>query len=150
MADYQTTNFHFRVSFLGLPNQTIEDIKFQSVSGLSVDTEFELYKEGGENRFEHFLPIRRNYQHLILERGVLRPGLSGLTAWCKDAFDNGNYTPIDLVVESLGENHTPLVVWKVVHTIPISWRFGALDARQSEVLLERFELRYNYFEFRNP
>src|SRR5689334_10102889 len=89
---YQTTNFHFRVQFNApagkrakisktmekLPSNAF-DILFQSVSGLDSTLETETVKEGGENRFEHVIPVRRKYGPLILKRGLLSPTESKLT-----------------------------------------------------------------------
>ena len=59
MADYRPpVGFHFRVEFLDIQTVT-DDILFQSVSGLAVTMETESVKEGGENRFEHVMPVRR-------------------------------------------------------------------------------------------
>lgn len=151
MADYHPVNFHFRVTFLGLPGGTSEDVKFQSVTGLNVDVETDSIKEGGENRFTHVVPVRRKYADLTLKRGLYRPGQSGLTGWCKEAFDNFNFSPIDLMVELLNENHQPLVVWKVIHAWPKSWEIEQLSADPpGKVLIETFKLNYNYFEYKNP
>ena len=94
---YQTTNFYFRVQFNapaggGKASATIKklpsnafDIRFQSVSGLDSTLDTESFKEGGENRFEHVVPVRRKYGPLTLKRGLLTPGESTLTAWLKQA-----------------------------------------------------------------
>src|SRR5688500_16371249 len=91
---YQTTNFHFRVQFNAptsrkqsdamkkLPSNEF-DIRFQSVAGLDSTLDTETVKEGGENRFEHVVPVRRKYGPLILKRGLLTPGESALTGWLK-------------------------------------------------------------------
>jgi phage tail-like protein len=84
MADqtYQTVNFHFTVNFT-LQGAKSVDIKFQSVMGLDATIDTDTVKEGGENRFEHVIPTRRKYGPLILKRGLLAPGTSGVTDWLK-------------------------------------------------------------------
>ena len=148
MPDYPPVNFHFRVQFLGLPSGSDEDIRFQSVSGLNVHMETETLREGGENRFKHVLPTHRRYSNLVLKRGLLRPKESRLTDWCKDAFDNFIFNPIDLVVQLLNENHEPIVLWYVAHVWPKRWILGELNAEKGEVLIETFVLNYNYFELK--
>ena len=150
MIDYHPVNFHFLVEFLRLPGGKTVDIKFQSVSGLSVDFETEAYKECGENRFVHNVPVRSRSPDLILKRGLYRPGQSSLTAWCKQAFDNFIFFPINLNVTLLNEGHEPLVIWKVIHAWPKSWEFGELNAEDGKVLIETFKLSYNYLEYQNP
>src|SRR5215217_6630242 len=72
---YPPVGFHFKVEFLNFSDD-IEfskenDVRFQSVSGLSVEYDSETFKEGGENRFEHKLPVRTKYPDLSLKRGML-------------------------------------------------------------------------------
>ena len=156
---YQIVGFHFSVSFLNLPNGKDVDVRFQSVSGLDVQIEKESLKEGGENRFEHSLPGRRKYTTLTLKRGILTPKDSGLTQWCQKAFrnqylnhsdsassDSKSIEPIGTVnVELLNEKSEVLMKWQLSHVWPISWKIGELNAEKGEVLVETFELNYNYY-----
>ena len=139
---YPYVGFHFRVSFDALGGNE-NDIKFQSVTGLDVQLETEPLKEGGENRFEHTMPVRTKYPDLVLKRGLFKPADSNITKWCKDAFDNMIFKPIDITVELLNEQHQPLTVWKVIHAYPKNWKIGELNAERGEVLIETFELCYN-------
>ena len=145
---YPAVGFFFQVSFTGLGIKSGNDVKFQSVSGLTVELETETIKEGGENRFEHAVPLRKRYTDLVLKRGVFRPQESEITAWCKDAFENMIIRPIDLEVILFNENKEPLVHWQVVHAWPNKWTIGDLNADKGEVLIETFELRYNYFSIK--
>lgn len=76
--------FHFSVHF-GFAGGD-EDIGFQSVSGLGVEVTTETVVEGGENRFEHALPVRTAYTDLVLKRALVEN--SALTDWCKSAFED--------------------------------------------------------------
>ena len=145
---YQTVGFHFMVSFAELGGNQ-NDIRFQSVTGLDVQIETDTIKEAGENRFEHVVPVRTKYSDLVLKRGVLHPGQSDITKWCKKAFDEMSFKPINLTVELLNELHEPLMVWKVIHAWPKSWKIGEMNAERGEVLIETFELNYNYFTFQD-
>jgi len=147
--DYQLVGFHFLVSF-NLQGATTNDVRFQSVSGLNFQMDTESFKEGGENRFEHVMPVRSKTSDLVLKRGLLKTDESALTTWCKDAFENMIFQPIDLLVQLLNEKHEPLVVWNVVHAWPKSWKLGDLSADKGEVLIETFELNYNFFTYKNP
>ena len=145
---YQVVNFHFKVEF-SLYGKDI-DAKFQSVSGLDSTLDTEPIKEGGENRFEHVVPVRRKYGPLILKRGLLAPGTSGLTDWLKKAFDDEDVEPIPTVtIKLLNETHKPLLVWTINNVWPRSWKIGELNAARGEVLLETLELNYNYLIFNN-
>ncbi len=151
---HQIVGFHFKVSFLNLPDGKDVDVRFQSVTGLDVQIEKETFKEGGENRFEHSIPGRRKYTTLTLKRGILSPKDSGLTTWCQKAFrdqynnksNEKNIVPIGTVnIELLNEDHVVLMQWELSHVWPVSWKVGELNAERGEVLIETFELNYNYF-----
>ncbi len=145
---YQTVNFHFKVEFSVFGNDV--DVMFQSVSGLDSTLDTEPVKEGGENRFEHVVPVRRKYGPLILKRGLLNPGRSGITDWLKRAFDDEDVVPIPTVtIKLLNQEHKPLMVWTINNVWPRSWKIGELNAEQGAVLIETLELNYNYLLFTN-
>lgn len=159
---YQTTNFHFRVQFNAPTNRRAKisptmlmlplnefDIRFQSVSGLDSTLDTETFKEGGENRFEHVVPVRRKYGPLILKRGLLSPGESALTAWLKQALDEECVEPVETMnIFLLNEESQVLMGWVVNNVWPRSWKIGELNAERGEVLIETLELNYNRLVFR--
>jgi phage tail-like protein len=146
---YQTVNFHFKVEF-NLGKDDI-DIRFQSVSGLDSVLDTETVKEGGENRFEHVVPVRRKYGPLVLKRGLIKPSDSGITTWLKKAFDDENVVPLPtVVIKLLNEQHQPLMSWTVNNVWPRSWKIGELNAEQGGVLIETLELNYNRLLLSNP
>lgn len=150
MADYYPpVSFHFQVTFTGIGQQE-HDVKFQSVSGLEAQLETESIKEGGENRFTHQVPTRRKYSDLVLKRGVLLPSQSGVSRWVQDALDLEIVQPIDLQIVLLGEEHSPLMVWDVIHAWPKSWKFSDLDAEKGSLLLETLTLVNNGFKVKQP
>ncbi len=147
---YQTVNFHFKVDF-NFDAQDKTDIRFQSVTGLDSTLDTEPIKEGGENRFEHVLPVRRKYGPLTLKRGLLKPSDSKLTKWLKRAFDDEKVEPISTVTISLlNEEHNALMHWTINNVWPRSWKIGELNAEQGAVLIETLELNYNRLLFDNP
>lgn len=147
MADsarqYPPVGFHFRVVFTGIGTEEI-DSRFQSVSGLNMELETEAKKEGGENRYEHVLPVRAKYPVLVLKRGLVKDS-ELLRKWCKDAFGSLIIKPVDLTVSLLGENHEPLMTWSVKHAWPRKWSHSDLNAEQNSLAIETFELQYQYF-----
>ena len=148
-AFYQTVNFHFRVDFNFNPRDGV-DVRFQSVTGLDSTLDTETVKEGGENRFEHVIPVRRKYGPLLLKRGMLKPKDSKLTEWLKKTFDGELVRPIATVdIILLGEDHLPLMKWTVNNVWPRSWKVGELNAERGEVLIETLELNYNRLVFSN-
>jgi phage tail-like protein len=146
---YQTVNFHFKVDFNFDPRDGI-DVRFQSVTGLDSTLDTETIKEGGENRFEHVVPVRRKYGPLTLKRGLLKPKDSKLTEWLKKTFDGEQVKPIETVTVSLlGEDHQALMHWTINNVWPRSWKLGELSAEKGEVLIETLELNYNRLVFNN-
>lgn len=142
MVDYYPPwGFYFRVVF-GISKDK-NDARFQSVSGLSVEYDFETFKEGGENRFEHKLPTRTKYADLVLKRGLLTD--SSVIEWLTDAFQNRAFTPTDLSVNLLNEKGEPLQTWNVVHAIPKKWLVSDFNANENSVVVETMELSYRYF-----
>jgi phage tail-like protein len=119
------------------------DARFQSVSGLSVEYEYETFKEGGENRFEHKLPVRTKYADLVLKRGMLTD--SPLIEWMLRAFRDREFDPVDLNVILFNEQGEPLRTWKVAHAVPKKWSVSDLDSQTSAIVVETMECTYQYF-----
>lgn len=143
MADYYPpAGFHFVVVFQLAP-QTLHDVQFQEVSGLSVDLETESYVEGGENRFTHQLPTRTKYADLTLKRGLVTG--SGVVSWCQNALENFIFQPVNLTVSLLNASHVPLASWYVVGAIPKRWEISGFNAEQNSAVIETLQLSYHYF-----
>lgn len=139
---YPAKGFHFLVRF-ALDINPI-DVSFQSVSGLSVETEFEEIKEGGQRRFTHQLPVRTKYADLVLKRGLYLS--SNLTKWFRKAFDDFQYEPIDLEVILLNDLHAPLKVWSFQHALPKKLEISSFNAESSEIVIETLTLSYQSFK----
>lgn len=151
MADnsYQTVNFHFKVEFT--KNEEDIDVRFQSVSGLDVSFDTEQVKEGGENRFEHVIPLRTKCSPLVLKRGLLKPSDSAMTCWLQKAFNDEEVETIETVtIKLLNEEHKPLMLWTINNVWPRSWKMGELNAEQGAVLIETLELNYNRLILSEP
>lgn len=143
---YPPVSFFFDVVFLGenLNNKEVET-RFQSVTGLSVDMQTESVKEGGENRFEHTLPVRTKYSPLVLKRGLVKD--SEMMKWCMDAILNFDIRPMNLLVRLLNLNSSePLVTWEIINAWPKKWSVSDLNAEQNSVAIESLELNYSYFQ----
>jgi phage tail-like protein len=138
---YPPVGFHFKVEFLQLGNNN--DVRFQSVTGLSVEYETEVFKEGGENRFEHKLPVRTKYADLTLKRGMLKD--SEVIKWCIDAFKNRVFKTIQVNVSLLNEQHTPITTWQFHNVWPKKWSVSDLNAQENAVVVETLDLCFSYF-----
>lgn len=144
---YPPVGFHFKVEFKKMQgDESIgadNDSRFQSVSGLSVEYDSEAFKEGGENRFEHKLPVRTKYPDLSLKRGMLTD--SGVIAWCLDAFQNRSFAPAHIIIKLLNEEHQPLKTWHVYNAWPKKWSVSDFNAQENSIVVETLDFSYSYF-----
>jgi phage tail-like protein len=140
---YPPVGFHFSVVFELFP-QTLQDFRFQSVQGLSVDVETEPFSEGGENRFVHKLPKRTKYSEITLKRGMFVG--SGIVLWCRNAIENFNFQPTNVIITLLNEAHLPIAGWYVVNAYPIQWSVSDFNAEENKLVVESLKLNYNYFK----
>lgn len=146
MSDlYPPVSFYYQVSFNGIGSKAI-DTRFQSVSGLSAEVQTETYREGGENRFEHVLPVRTKYSDLTLKRGLVKN--SDLIKWFTDTFDSMQVEPVSLDILLLNEEGEPLVSWNVVHAWPKKWSVSDLDAEKSAIAIETLDMHYHTFSIK--
>ena len=144
MADYYPPwGFYYKVEFMLGGPAPANDARFQTVSGLSVEYDYESFKEGGENRFEHKLPVRTRYADMVLKRGMLTG--SKVIDWFMTAFRDRQFSPSDLNVILMNEKGDPLRTWKVAHAVPKKWSVSDFNANESSVVIETMELTYRYF-----
>jgi phage tail-like protein len=149
MSDYYPPwSFYYKVEFmLGGRSAPAPDARFQTVSGLSVEYDFESFKEGGENRFEHKLPVRTKYADLVLKRGMLMG--SAVLDWFTAAFRDRSFKPADINVILMNEQGQSLRTWNVAHAIPKKWLISDLNANENSVVIETMELSYRYFSLQD-
>ncbi len=138
---YPPWGFYYKVEFS--ISQAADDARFQTVSGLSVEYDYESFKEGGENRFEHKLPVRTKYTDMVLKRGMLTN--SDVIKWLLAAFRDGEFIPSDITVILMNEGGNPVRAWNVAHAIPKKWLISDLNANENSVVIETMELTYRYF-----
>lgn len=142
MSDYYPPwSFYYKVEF-GI-SRNGSDVRFQTVSGLAVEYDFEEYKEGGENRFIHKLPVRTKYSDMVLKRGMLTD--SEVIAWFLKAFRDRQFEPADVNVILMNEQGEPLRTWKIHQAIPEKWVISDLNSGENSVVIETLELSYRYF-----
>lgn len=138
---YPPWSFYYKVAFQGSsePNEA----RFQSASGLTVEYDTEEFKEGGENRFTHKLPVRTKYTDLVLKRGMLTN--SETVKWFLDAFRERLFRPRTVTVILMNEQGEPLRTWNVVHAVPRKWSVSDFNANENSVVVETLEMSYRYF-----
>lgn len=148
---YPPLNFFFRVTFLNIKTVS-EDARFQSVSGLSSEVVTETYKEGGQNQFDHELPMKTQYPNLILKRGLLTPKTSGsrllandMQQWCQQMMETLIVRPTDIKIDLLNPAGNSIMSWDVIRAWPKKWTISDLNAQENQLVIETMELHYDFF-----
>jgi phage tail-like protein len=122
---------------------------FSEVSGLELKVEVESFKEGGENGFEHQLPGRMSWPHIVLKRGVTDS--DALFSWVNksagDAFAaNGNKltrcTGAITIIDTIGGRER---AWEITEVFAVRWTGPGLDASSSQPLQEELEIAHHGF-----
>ena len=139
---YPPVGFHFKVEFVGIGNDN--DIRFQAVSCLTIEYDTESFKEGGENRFEHKLPVRTKYADVSLKRGMLTD--SKVIEWCMKAFENREFQLATVNISLLNEKHEAIKRWEVIEAWPKKWSVSDLNAQENGIVVETLDLAYKYFK----
>jgi phage tail-like protein len=138
---YPPWGFYYKVAFQDSsePNEA----RFQSASGLSVEYDTEEFKEGGENRYTHKLPVRTKYSDLVLKRGMLTG--SEVVGWFLAALRERAFDPRTVNVILMNEKGEPLRTWNVAHAVPKKWSVSDFNANENSLVVETLELTYRYF-----
>ena len=138
---YPPWGFYYKVEFAF--SKEPNEARFQTVSGLNIEYDTDEYKEGGENRFTHKLPVRTKYSDLVLKRGMLTG--SEVIAWFLDAFRDRTFEPKTVSVILMNDKSEPLRTWSVAHAVPRKWSVSDLNANENSIVVETLELTYRYF-----
>jgi len=145
--EYPQPGYHFLVVFELLP-QFPQDVRFQEVTGLSVSTQMDSWPEGGENRFAHQLPTSLRYSDLMLKRGKFLG--SGVLHWARQAVEQFQFKPTNLMISLLDSNTVPLYNWYVVGAVPKQLEISGIDAQNNQIVVESLTLSYQYFKYYDP
>ena len=118
-------------------------MRFQSVTGLKAPINMETYKEGGSNMFEYQLPTSVRFGDITLKRGLLVG--SAVFDWLLLAVNAFQFLPLDLTIDLLNSEGTPLMSWLLMGVLPKSWSISELDAEKSTIAIEQIELAVREF-----
>jgi|SRR5262245_26569099 phage tail-like protein len=112
---------------------------FTECSGLSVETEFFDYREGGCNEYVHRFAGPTRYPPLVLKHG-LSP-LDGLWAWHQDVVQE-TITRRNGTIYLLDAKGLPALWWDFKDAFPVKWSGPDLRAESSSVAVESVELAH--------
>lgn len=128
----QYNNFNFLVEIDG-----IATAGFMYVEGIETLTDVIHYREGNEAAKIRKLPGLHKYTNITLKRGVTSN--RELWDWRKTVLD-GNTERKNGSIVVLNEAREQVLRVNFLNAWPCRWKIGALDAMESDVLIEELEL----------
>lgn len=113
---------------------------FSEVSGLNIETEVELIKEGGANDIEYKLPKGTKYSNITLKRGITDFDL--IWRWYDDVI-NGKIKRKDGLIFLCNQTGSPMVTWGFVDAYPIKLDGPTLNATTNTIATETLTLAHH-------
>lgn len=133
MAAYPLPVFHFQVEWGGTK------LGFTEVSGLSIELQSIDYRDGVSPEYNVTkMPGIPQYSNITLKRGVFE-GDNEFFQWISTTKLNEPERR-DLTISLLGEDHTPVMTWKVKKAWPCKVEGPSLNSTGNEVAMESIEL----------
>lgn len=120
------------------------DIRFQKVSGLSAEVNTTEINEGGQNLYAHRIPVKINYNNLVLERGMVIG--SPLNIEFNVALSLFKFAPSNVMVTLFNDKSVPLAGWFFTKAYPVKWSVSDFDADANAVVIDTMELAYTRFQ----
>src|SRR6478736_1259403 len=137
MADtlWPIPKFHFRVEWAG------NDIGFQEVSGLSMETQFIEYRAGNDNTFlTQKIPGLKKNGNITLKKGIFH-GDNAFWDWFHDVQTNKDRRET-VTITLLDEEGSPVFVWTLSNAFPVKFTAPDLKSDANEVAIESIELAF--------
>ncbi|MDB4951693.1 MAG: hypothetical protein JWM27_4342 [Gemmatimonadetes bacterium] len=116
---------------------------FSDVSGLSVETELEAYREGGNNDFVHQFAGRTKHPNLVLKRGLT--DIESLWSWHQDVAQ-GTIKRRNGSIFLLDKRRLPAMWWNFTDAYPVKWTGPEFRAESNTVAAESVELVHRGIE----
>ena len=127
--------FHFRVEWGG------NDMGFQEVSGLSMETQFIEYRAGNDPTFlTQKIPGLKKHGNITLKKGLFNHD-NTFWDWWTDVQANKERRET-ITITLLDEEGGPIFVWTVNNAFPVKVSAPDLKADANEVAIESIELAH--------
>ncbi len=131
--------FHFSVEWAG------NNIGFQEVTGLEMETQFIEYRAGDDPTYiTQKIPGLKKHGNITLKKGIYQDD-SAFWEWFSDVQNNPERRE-DITISLLDEAGTPVVTWTVVNCFPIKITGPDLKSDANEVAIETLELAHEGFD----
>ena len=113
---------------------------FSEVSGISAETEFEDFREGGINDYTHKLAKLTKYPNLTLKRGIT--DTDELWSWHQDVI-NGTIArkTISVILQNVAKEEKWRWVFRDAY--PVKWSGSDLNATNNTVAVESIEFAHH-------
>jgi phage tail-like protein len=112
---------------------------FSECSGLSVETEYLDYREGGLNEYVHRLPGPTKYPPLLLKHGLTQ--IDGLWTWHQEVVQ-GNVQRRNGTIYLLDQQRIPVMWWDFKEAYPVKYTGPDFRADSGAVAFESVELAH--------
>ena len=138
LASEYVPNTYFEVA-LGTPTMGMSGY-FTSVSGLSVEFEYDTYSEGGSPYpryfFKNVVP-----QRLVLEQGTVT-SVDSFAAWMHK-LNRGMFIPVHGIITLKDHVGSIRRTWMVNDAMAVKYVGPSLNSMQPELAVSRIELQHN-------
>jgi len=114
--------------------------QFQEVKGLGAELEVTSHSEGGVNDYVHQLPLRHNWNRIVLQRGIVRD--PGLWAWYSAGLSQSLGARRDGAIILLTPKGTPAIAWTFRAGLAAKWIGPELNAMQDSIAVEQIEIAH--------
>ena len=132
-------NFRFTVA--------IDKVKFAAFTECSLpnlQVETLKIKEGGQNEYEHTLPVRVNVGTITLRRGIVKD--NALLDWYLQVMQGDIEAATRTVTVTMHDSElNPFVTWEFLRAYPIKWSGPTLKTGDQAVAIEVLELAHHGF-----
>ena len=71
---------------------------------------------------------------------------SFITTWCRNAIENFEIEPKNILISLLNDLHVPLTTWHVFNAYPVKVAISEFNAEQNSLVIETLELSYQYYK----
>jgi phage tail-like protein len=127
--------FHFRVEWAG------NDLGFQEVSGLGMETQFIEYRSGNDTTFTtQKIPGLKKNSNITLKKGMFEHD-NTFWDWWSDVQVNKDRRET-LTITLLDEEGNPMFVWTVTNAFPVKITAPDLKSDANEIAIETVELAH--------
>ncbi len=134
--------FHFQVKW------DDQEVAFQEVSGLDMESEAIEYRAGNNPVFSKVkMPGLKKFSNITMKKGVFKSD-NALFDWFNEINMN-IITRKALTISLLDESASPTMVWKVQNAFPVKISGTDLKAEGNEVAVETIEIAHEGLTIEN-